>query len=368
MGRIVRPKRTGASEVLSDQARPTGGIPTFGAANSEFNLEAISDDDRPGQLRFEQWDRRRAKTVDVAHHRGQKLVPAGCPKKPGQCSSLSSAEQSFRVDRPFDWIDAGLFAPLCPDSARRQCAFAVAFALATWFSDCLPVAPFLYLLGAEHEVAFILRLLRVFCRRAVLLADVDIAALRSLPKGLQATLLIKRRDLSGAVKQLLLASADPHFVVARGSTQLNAWCATAFSAHGESVNGLGVRVCFSPRTEPVPRLSDEQLEVLTKEFQAKLLRYREINWQRVRDAQPDPENLAPELRDEFRTWMSPLPESLKSAQCGFGLVAGAKSGTRGRSVDRRPVPGRGGGAIFSATEQIRVDFSLENSPKRSIKC
>ena len=47
------------------------------------------------------------------------------------------------------------YAHLLPDSA----ALLVAFALASWFTDRLPLAPILYLLGPDIEVRLVLRLM-----------------------------------------------------------------------------------------------------------------------------------------------------------------------------------------------------------------
>jgi thiol-disulfide isomerase/thioredoxin len=307
MRRILRPKPTRTTVVGSAQAQPTPGISSFGVVTDGFHLEAIVDSDRPCQLRFELWDGRRAKILDDAHHRGQKFLPATIVGSLGNAVRFPPAGQPFvSISKLIGSMQAFLtrYAGVPPETA----SLLVAFAFATWFADCLPVAPLLYLLGAEHEAAFILRLLSVFCRRAVLLADIDIAALRSLPGGLHATLLIKQRDLPRGVKSFLLASADRHFLVARGNTQLNSCGAQAFSAHGESVNGVGVRLSISPQVEPLPLLSDAQLQEFANDFQAKLLRYRELNWQRVCDARPDTGHFSSTMRDELRAWMVPLSD------------------------------------------------------------
>ena len=66
------------------------------------------------------------------------------------------------------------YVQLAPGTA----ALLVAFAVASWFRDCLPIAPVLYLLGPENRgqtgSAFAVHL----CRLPVLLADIDVAALR----------------------------------------------------------------------------------------------------------------------------------------------------------------------------------------------
>jgi thiol-disulfide isomerase/thioredoxin len=91
----------------------------------------------------------------------------------------------------------------------------VAFAVASWFPDCIPVAPVFYLLGPENEASLMLRLLGCLCRRPVLLGDIDMAALGALPGELNATMLINQRNLARHVERVLLASNNRHFCIAR---------------------------------------------------------------------------------------------------------------------------------------------------------
>lgn len=65
----------------------------------------------------------------------------------------------------------------------------------SWFPDCIPVAPVLYLLGPDNEVRLVLRLLGCFCRLPVLLGSVDLAAIHNLPSGLDPTFLVGERNL-----------------------------------------------------------------------------------------------------------------------------------------------------------------------------
>ena len=84
------------------------------------------------------------------------------------------------------------YAHLTPDVA----AVLVAFAVASWFVDCVSVAPILLLLGPDNEVNLILRCLGCLCRRPVLLTDIDVPALATSPIHLDPTLLISQRDLA----------------------------------------------------------------------------------------------------------------------------------------------------------------------------
>jgi hypothetical protein len=115
------------------------------------------------------------------------------------------------------------YANLLSDAA----ALIVAFALSTWFADCFPVSPLLYLLGPDNETTLLLRLLGCICRRPILLSDIDIAALSTLPRNLDPTLLVNQRNLGRRVTRVLLAANDRRFCIARGKGEIHAYGAKA---------------------------------------------------------------------------------------------------------------------------------------------
>ncbi|MDP9162136.1 MAG: hypothetical protein M3O09_18165, partial [Acidobacteriota bacterium] len=144
------------------------------------------------------------------------------------------------------------------------------------------------------------------CRRPILLSDVDIAALRTLPNDLNPTLLCSQRDLSPGIKHVLLASNNRHFHVARGKNELHAYGAKAFSAAPDLNNDIGVKVSLSPAQNSLRNITDEDKEKFADDFQAKLLRYRFVNYERVRDSRPDAKEFVPAMRDQVHTWLAPL--------------------------------------------------------------
>ena len=132
----------------------------------------------------------------------------------------------------------------------------VAFSLASWFADCLPLAPILDLVGPESDVSLVLRLLGCTCRRALLLGDVDIAALATLPTQLGPTLLVNQRGLGRGITRVLQASSDRHFRVARGARALDLYGTKAFSADAGSMAGPGVEVCIFHLPQPPSAAAD----------------------------------------------------------------------------------------------------------------
>ena len=184
----------------------------------------------------------------------------------------------------------------------------VAFGLATWFCDCMSVAPVLYLFGPESAVSQVLRLLGCFCRRPVLLGDVDFEGLSTLPSRLGATLLINQRDLGRRVKRSLLASNRRHFCLARGRKRLDLYGAKAFSCADSRGDEHGLRASVPPAQDRLPFLTDSEEQIITQSFQARLLRYRMVHYETVRDREVDCSSVVPEMREEASTWLAPISD------------------------------------------------------------
>jgi hypothetical protein len=66
-------------------------------------------------------------------------------------------------------------------------------------------------------------------------------------------------------------------------------------------NEHGLRVSVSPAQEPLPFLTDSEERVVAGSFQAKLLRYRMVHYERVRVGEVDCRAFVPEMRDLVRT-------------------------------------------------------------------
>jgi hypothetical protein len=205
----------------SAQADRTSSIQTFGVVLPDLIIESILDPDHPNQLRLHTWDGRKAATTPTASYRGCTYTPAPV------AGGLANAVRFPATSKPFGSaarLTASMleflsrYLGLAPDAA----VLLIAFALASYFVDCFPVAPVLYLLGPANEAGLVLRLLGCLCRRSVLLGDIDMAALGTLPSQLEATLLINQRNLAQRVTRILLASNNRHFCIARGNGQLNA--------------------------------------------------------------------------------------------------------------------------------------------------
>ena len=190
----------------------------FGAILPNLTIESVVDPDCSNRLCLHTWDGRKAATASTVTYGDREYTSApivsGLAQNvrfPITSKLFGSAEKLASSMLEF----LSRYAHLMPDAA----ALVVAFALASWFVDCAPVAPLLYLLGPDAETTLLLRLLGCLCRRPILLSDIDLPAVRTLPSGLNATLLINQRSLARHIKRVLLGSNNRHFCTARGAKQ-----------------------------------------------------------------------------------------------------------------------------------------------------
>jgi hypothetical protein len=160
--------------------------------------------------------------------------------------------------------------------------------------------------GTESDVSLILRLLGCTCRRPLLLGDVDMAALATLPAQLGATLLVNQRELGRGITRVLQASYNRHFRIVRGKRALHLHGAKAFSADAGSTAGQGIEVCIPPSWQPLPLLTEAAAGEIAADIQPKLLRYRMLYHRRVRDAKVDCEKFVPMTCELAHAWLAPL--------------------------------------------------------------
>ena len=291
--------------ISGSEISSNGAVETFGEGLPGLMLESVVDPDHPDHLLLHTWNGHRTTTARKVEHGGVSYIPKTLAS--GLVQSVRFAPPSLPFGSTAKVISSlrdflSTYARLQPEVADLL----VAFALATWFCDCMPVAPVLYLFGPDSAVSQVLRLLGCLCRRPVLLGDVDFEGLATLPNRLGATLLINQRDLGRRVKRALLASNRRHFCVVRGRGRLDLYGAKAFSCEDSLVDEHGLRVSVSPAQDPLPFLTDSEEQVIARSFQARLLRYRMVHYERVRDSEIDCRAFVPEMRDEARTWLAPI--------------------------------------------------------------
>ncbi len=268
-------------------------------------LEAVTDPEHPGQLLLHTWDGERASTVAEVEHGGVSYIPktlgnslARWVRFPPPSQEYDSTEAIVSSLRDF----LSTYAHLRPEVLDLL----VAFVMATWFCDCMPMAPVLYLFGPDSAVSQILRLLGCCCRRAILLGDVDFASLSTLPQGLGATLLINRRDLAARLRRILLASNRRHFYTLRGKGRLDLYGAKTFACDDFPFDQHGLRASVTPAQNPLRSLSDTEEQDIASRLQATLLRWRLTLREQVSNRTIECREFNPEMREEASAWLAPI--------------------------------------------------------------
>jgi hypothetical protein len=280
-------------------------IETYGAVLPNLLIEAVVDLDHRDQLRLETWNGHRSKTAPRACYQGRTYVAGPINAGLMQVVRFPPSSQMFGSVASLVSSVREVFFRYTNASAEVTSILA-AFTLASFFTDCVPVAPILDLVGPESEVSLVLRLLGCTCRRPLMLGDVDMAALATLPAQLGATLLVNQRGLNRSITRVLQASRDRHFRVARGKRALDLYGPKAFSSDAGSMAGPGVEACISPSPLPRPLLTEAAEEEIATHLQAKLLRYRMVYHCRVRNATVDCGKFSPMTCEEAHAWLAPL--------------------------------------------------------------
>jgi len=240
--------------------------PTYGKVLPNSHIEPVLDAHSPGTMCLHSWDGRKFVTLPAIEHEGCTYTPGRTDgglvqavRFPLRSAAFGSPAKSFS--------EMNEFLSRYANPGAEVVDVLIAFALASWLvDDCVRVAPVLYLSGPENEVSLVLRLLGCLCFRPVLLGDLDLAALTTLPNQLHATLLINQPDLDRRVRRTLLASNSRYFCLARGKRPMNVYGAKALACDGWPPEDAGPRISLCPSPRPLPVLTDTQEQAIAAGF------------------------------------------------------------------------------------------------------
>jgi hypothetical protein len=197
------------------------------------------------------------------------------------------------------------------------------WALSSWFPEVLSSLPTLVVTGPSRAEAHrFLRLLRCFCMRGILLAELSPGGFLALPMHLRPTILMEQSKVARQLRGYLRAGSSSGAHVPRAGGFLDLDCVKALYSEEEDLD--------SELSEGVLRVSLLQVgansaffgaadeEALSDEFQRQLLQYRVKNFQAVRESTFDV--------PEFTTGLRELARSLGASVTGDpNLTAGVAS-------------------------------------------
>ena len=184
-----------------------------------------------------------------------------------------------------------LFAEICEVFARylgiasEEAALLTAWSTSTWFLDCFSSPPTLVISGVDtcHAVT-LLRMLGCFCRRSLLLAEIDRSGLLDVAF-LQPTLLLNQ---PGQLPRIwpLFDSSNYHglCVIGKGRAHRVAGCKAVFAGMMNIKAEGAVRFSLAPGHGGLPTLDAERQAEIAGRFQPHLLMYRLRNLLMVRES------------------------------------------------------------------------------------
>jgi hypothetical protein len=189
------------------------------------------------------------------------------------------------------------------------------FVLSTWVSDCLPVAPYISLVGLPQSgKTTLLRILNLICRRALLVADVSTAVIYEFYAQLPPTLLIDEAASFAdtvSLRRLLRTGTTREVSTIRGGAALDAFGPKVISwtdpPDDPALNSRCFEISMVETRERLADLSDPATTECADEIQAQLLQFRLENYNKIKCIEvPGGETLRPRSRDILKALAAPF--------------------------------------------------------------
>jgi hypothetical protein len=268
-------------------------------------LELLRDQSDPKHLRVLAW---REETLEAGlrvSHDGRVYQAIHVdPSVAGAMCFPSSVAAPETTRTLFDAVH-GLFTRALVQSEPTVTVLTVAI-FASWLSGLHPVAPLFYVVAPTESLKIVLlQMLRLVCRRTLLLADIRRGDFRSLPMQLHPTLLLDEPDLRSGTLQLIQSSSNRGTFIPCGRRLLNPFgpkiiCSRAFP-RSPSPTSPALRIVLTPPVGPITPLDEESEERIATEFQSRLLAFRLRNFKQVRVPEFDVRDLTSPLQDLAKT-------------------------------------------------------------------
>ncbi len=238
-----------------------------------------------GELNFLIWNGKSEKTAGQFVRRGEIFAPLRVDPTILPWLQLPSKTKEFGSTRKLFGEISGLISRTqVDDGIAKALSF---FVFATWLDDYLPAAPFLWIVAPPTtEVGPLLQVIHLLCRRSLVLSDTSAARFRFLPVDLRPTLIVEVYQQSRQVLNLLRASKRHSALIAANGKAVDTFGARIVFArepvHDPASAGFPLELVLPPTRQYVPPMSSSEAERIAAEKQAKLLRYRILNWAKVR--------------------------------------------------------------------------------------
>ena len=238
-----------------------------------------------GELNFLIWNGKSEKTAGQFVRRGEIFAPLRVDPTILPWLQLPSKTKEFGSTRKLFAEISGLISRTqVDDGVAKALSF---FVFATWLDDYLPAAPFLWIVvPPTAAIGPLLQVLHLLCRRSLVVSDISAGRLRFLPVDLRPTLIMEVDRQSRQVLNFLRASKRHSALIAANGKAVDTFGARIVFAreplHDPASAGSPLELVLPPTHQYVPPMSSSEAKRIAAEKQAKLLRYRIVNWSKVR--------------------------------------------------------------------------------------
>jgi hypothetical protein len=276
-------------------------VPTTGKIFANGNaIEPVQDEANPEQLSLLCWNGARAISGSEMICDGQSYVPAPIDPTILKALTLPTGVASYGSPRKL-LAELGSIMTAYGCFPENSITAMSRWALSTWFPEVQP-APGLSLVGPDTSAGRQqFQLLHLLCRHGLMLTEVSVAGLLTLPMGWQLTLLIQQPELSFEIQRILSSARRGIGSIPRGGRVLEFHCGVATYTELGGVHGSGLIPSFEisvPHScQGLPVIDNAMRQKIADDFQPKLLRYRLENFSKVVNSVFDAPTLVPSIRE-----------------------------------------------------------------------
>jgi hypothetical protein len=246
-------------------------------------IELIRDSD--GSVKFLIWDGHSAKTADIFTRGNVTHTTPRIHRLIRDSVVLPTGVAKFESTRQ-------LFAEVTEQILRacggnRSVAEVLSFfAFASWVTESVPVAPFLWVVAPVTFNADALKqVLRLLCRHTLAVNSLSSKFPTSLPMELRPTLIAEVDTPSSGLLNALRASQTRGIYPTRGGGAVDPYCAKVIFAREPlkslAAAGYPLEIALDPFSQYVPPLDSDRAARIAEKFQGKLLAYRLANLSKV---------------------------------------------------------------------------------------
>ena len=367
-GVLNTPEEANSSESrIALQTAPSKGLRDNSATEIDFAeldgtlVELVEDSKDPGRTRLAVWKDSEVQFVDRLEQDGRVFVPLARNNELLRHIRLPSTVT------PYESVPAllrGLESLIsqCVAVDEKYLQVLADFVLSTWLVDRFPVEPYLSVIGLPQSgKTTLLTVLRLVCRRPLLIADLTSASFYHACARFMPTMLIDEAGSirnSRTLRHMLRSGTTREVLAVRRNRTFHSFGAKVISSlEAPDDAALNSRCIVIPMSESkstaLVRNDEPAVQQQAANLQAQLLRFRFENYKTVRPVPvPGDEALRPRTRDLLRVLSAAHADVSRSER----LLRFVESGQGVEPEPLSPEQNAVVRAMFSAVH-IREDFS-----------